>query len=137
MAALTKDRNTPAQLGDIQSYPVAASTKIFAGALVVLAASGFAAGGTTATGLTAVGRCEKQADNSEGANGDKNVDARAGVFRFENSAGADEITIAEIGDNCFIVDDQTVAKTDATSTRSIAGKIVQVDAQGVWVKLGL
>lgn len=137
MTALTKGRDTKMQLGDIQEHPVLASTNIFAGALVVLNAAGFAIPGATATGLIAVGRAEAGADNSNGANSAINAKVRSGVFRFENSAAADEITRAEIGDDCYIVDDQTVAKTDGGSTRSVAGKVVQVESQGVWVRIGL
>ena len=43
---------------------------------------------------------------------------------------------ADVGADCYIVDDQTVAKTNGTNTRSVAGKIIAVDADGVWVKLG-
>ena len=56
-----------------------------------------------------------------------------GVFPFKNSAAADEITNAEIGSDCYIVDDETVAKTDGTGTRSVAGKVFLVDDYGVWV----
>ena len=41
-----------------------------------------------------------------------------------------------MGSDCYIVDDQTVAKTNGTNTRSVAGKIIAVDADGVWVKIG-
>ncbi|CUH67985.1 hypothetical protein TG4357_03322 [Thalassovita gelatinovora] len=51
-----------------------------------------------------------------------------------NSAAADEITIADIGNKAYAVDDQTVAKTDGTATRSPAGIIDDVDANGVWVR---
>ena len=51
-----------------------------------------------------------------------------------NSAAADQITAADIGNDCYGVDDQTVAKTNGANTRSVAGKIYDVDAQGVWVK---
>jgi hypothetical protein len=61
------------------------------------------------------------------------VDIEKGIFHFANSADTDEITTADIGSNCYIVDDQTVAKTDGTGTRSIAGEVFDVDAQGVWV----
>ena len=63
--------------------------------------------------------------------------SEAGVFRFENSSAGDAITRAEIGDDCYIVDDQTVAKTDGTDTRSLADKVDDVDANGVWVKVGI
>jgi len=137
MTALTKDKDTKQQLGEVQEFPVLAATTIYAGALGCLNAAGWAVPGAAATTLVAAGRADAQADNSAGANGDINVKLRAGTFRFENSAAADEITQAEIGDNCYIVDDQTVAKTDGTASRSVAGKVIQVDSQGVWVRLGL
>ena len=56
-----------------------------------------------------------------------------GVHCLANSSSADAITLADIGSDCFIVDDQTVAKTSATNTRSVAGKVFDVDADGVWV----
>jgi len=43
------------------------------------------------------------------------------------------IAITEIGTDCYIVDDNTVAKTNGTSTRSRAGKVVDVNANGVFV----
>lgn len=134
MAALTKDRNTPRATGDLDSYPVLASTTIFAGSLVVLDANGWARPGTEATGLVAVGRAEERVDNSGGANGAARVTVRHGTFRWANSAAADAIAQADIGSDCYVVDDQTVAKTDDTGSRSAAGRIVQVDDQGVWVR---
>lgn len=134
MAALTTDRNTAMRDGHIVSLPVAASVKIYAGALVALDSNGSAKPGETATGLLGIGRAEAQADNSSGSAGDVNVEVRKGVFRFENSVGGDEITLADIGSDCYIVDDSTVAKTDGTSTRSVAGKVFDVDSDGVWVK---
>jgi hypothetical protein len=136
MGALAEDRDTPVRDGVLLSFGVAAAKKIYAGSLVVLNSSGYAEPGTTATGKIAVGCADEQIDNSAGDNGDLNVSVRRGVFRFGNSADADLITIAEIGEACFVVDDQTVAKTNGGSTRSIAGKVMDVDADGVWVEVG-
>ena len=133
--ALTKDRDTHRREGVQNSDPVAAATRIFAGSLVCLNASGFAVPGATATTLTARGRAEHQVDNRDGAAGDLMVETRRGVFRFDNSAATDEITRADILSECYIVDDQTVAKTDGTSTRSVAGIIQDVDEAGVWVEI--
>ncbi|AKO97614.1 MULTISPECIES: hypothetical protein [Marinovum] len=136
MAALTKDRNTPRLQGDVLSGLVAASTTIFAGALLMRNAAGYIVEGQTAAGLVGVGRAEERVDNGSGSNGDLTVSFRPGVYPFENSAGADEITIAEIGDVVYAVDDQTVAKTDGTASRSPAGVVANVDAAGVvWVRL--
>jgi hypothetical protein len=113
---------------------VAAATEIFAGGLIVLNA-GVAEPGSEATDLKAVGRAEEYVDNSAGSAGDKTVRVRRGLFRFANSAGGDEITLADVGGSAYIVDDQTVAKTDNTGTRSAAGTIEDVDDAGVWVNI--
>ncbi|HSI41771.1 MAG TPA: hypothetical protein VLA00_14605 [Xanthobacteraceae bacterium] len=134
MAALTADRNTPARSGDIREVPVKAAAKIYAGALAMIDASGWAVPGATATTLKGAGRAEAQADNTGGADGAISVRIRTGIFRFANSAAGDLIARADIGANCYAVDDQTVAKTNGTNTRSVAGVIYDVDALGVWVK---
>lgn len=135
MAALTEARLTPEREGSRVSRPVAADTKIFMGALVCLSAAGYATPGAVATTLVADGVAAADADNTDGAAGDIRVEVKKGIFPFANSAAGDAITIAEIGDTAYIVDDQTVAKTDGGATRSAAGKIVDVDAQGVWIDL--
>ncbi|MET4199074.1 hypothetical protein ABIA95_003074 [Bradyrhizobium sp. LA8.1] len=135
MTALTADRMTQRREKPIHHYDVKATTKIWMGALVALNA-GYAQGGTTATGLIAVGRAEHYADNSAGANGDIKIKVRAGVFKWNNSTSTDQITRTEIGSDCYIVDDNTVAKTNGSSTRSVAGKVVDVDSDGVWVATG-
>jgi hypothetical protein len=63
------------------------------------------------------------------------------VFRWDNSTGNEAVTRAQIGDACYIVDDQTVAKTDGAAgqnpaTRSPAGTVVDLDDDGVWVRTG-
>jgi hypothetical protein len=137
MAALTADRATPNRAGNELSLPVAASMKIYAGALVAMITSstgvGNATKGATATNLRGMGVAIEQADNSGGAAGDISVKVRRGVWAFGNSASTDQITRADIGTDCYIVDDQTVAKTNGSNTRSVAGKVVDVDTSGVWV----
>ena len=59
-----------------------------------------------------------------------------GCYQFANSASADLITAADIGGTAYIVDNQTVAKTDNSAARKKAGKIIDVDANGVWVLVG-
>ncbi|WP_425230209.1 hypothetical protein [Sphingomonas sp.] len=134
MAALTAARSTPLrETQQVESHPVKAATRIFPGALVCLDATGFAVPGGVATTLRPVGRAEAIADNTAGASGDIQVRVRRGVFRFANSAAGDLIARADVLGTAFIVDDQTVAKTNGGGTRSAAGTIRDVDAQGVWV----
>ncbi|MDT3707473.1 MAG: hypothetical protein ROZ09_11645 [Thiobacillus sp.] len=137
MSALTADRATAERQGDQFSFDVAAAVVCRAGGIAVLDAAGNVKPGVTATALICAGRFDATVDNSAGAAAAVKAPVRSGVFRFGNSAAADLITKAEIGDNCYIVDDQTVAKTDGTATRSAAGKIVDVDSAGVWVRMGL
>lgn len=133
MTALTQDRNTLTRNGDQKEPPVAANARIFGGSLVAINAAGFAVPGSTAVGITGCGCAEARADNSGGAAGAIRVRVSVRPSQFANSAAADAITLADIGADCFIVDDQTVAKTDGAGTRSRAGRVFDVDADGVWV----
>ena len=136
MAALTAERDTKRRAGDRLSVPMAA-TKVFAGSLVcVSTATGFATKGAVATTLVALGVATETVDNSAGAAGDKRVEIdRDGWFKFANSAAADLIARDDIGKDCYVVDDQTVALTDGAASRSKAGKIRDVDADGgVWIE---
>ncbi len=137
MAALSAERTTP-KLG-VEVHPERfhaemAAVKIFKGALVVRNATGFALGGTTAaTHVCTMGIAEETVDNSAGAAGALKIKVRPGVYRFANSSAGDLITRADIGNVCYVVDDNTVAKTSNSSARSVAGPIVEVDSDGVWV----
>jgi len=147
MAALTAARNTK-QLGVVKAVlddlelPQAATKVIYQGALVVLNASGYAEPGTSATGKTAAGVAmlnpnTGSQDSTGLSNGDLKVRVRQGTFRFNNSSAGDAIARANVGKYCWIVDDQTVAKSSNSGARSKAGVIIDVDSSGVWVAVGL
>jgi len=135
MAALTEGRPTPRRDdGNTWHGDAAANTKIYQGALVVNNASGYTAQGTTATDLIALGVALEEVDNTGGANGAKKVPYRKGTWLFKND-GTHTCDRTHIGKTVYIVDDQTVASTDGTGTRSAAGVCRDVDAQGVWVEI--
>jgi len=134
MAALAAPRNTLARSGDIREMPVKASTKIFQGALVAIDASGWALPAAAVAAHKVIGRAEDTFDNSAGANGAINARVATGVFRWNNSASGDLIARSDIGAACYVVDDNTVAKTSDTGARPVAGIIFDVDASGVWVE---
>jgi hypothetical protein len=141
MTALSNVRKT-LQMGEgvlpkLLSIPVKASTKCYQGGIAVLDA-GYAAPGRTAASLIAAGVFEQIADNTSGGTGAINAQVRSGVFKFLNSTSGDLIAQANVGADCYIVDDQTVALTSNSSARSRAGKVIQVDSDGgVWVQLGI
>ena len=135
MTATSTDRNTPYRDTDQLAVPVAANAVIPAGVLVAANATGFATNGATATTLTALGRSEEAVDNTGGADGAKTIVVRRNkAFKFANLAG-DLVTQASLGKVCYIADNQTVAATNGANTRSAAGTVVGVEADGVWVEI--
>jgi hypothetical protein len=137
MTALTADRDTSRREHVLRNFPVKGAAKIFAGSIVCLDATGFAVKGATSTTLKAVGRAEEQVDNTSGADGALRISVMPGVFRFANSSAGDLIALLDVESPCYLVDDQTVAKTTGGATRSQAGIVRDVDAGGVWVEIGL
>jgi hypothetical protein len=130
---LTADRNTPSMEGEIISVPVATAVTIYAGAIVAANNTGYATPGAVAATLTYLGRAEEKVVNA-GANGAKNVLVRRKkAFKWHNH-GADLVVQADHGKNCYIDDDHTVANTNGGATRSTAGNVLQLEADGVWVE---
>ena len=135
MVALNTERNTKMRLGDLRFDLLAASVKVFGGGIVMRNAAGYLTKGATATGSFGVGRADETADNSAGVAGALGVNYRTGSFAFANSAAGDLIAQADIGKVCYIVDDQTVAKTNGTATRSPAGIVEGIEGVSVvWVR---
>lgn len=130
----TQRRDTP--LAGLLGKKQKGNTKIWFGALVVLQA-GYAAPGSTATGLVALGRARSTFDNTGGADGAIVALIETGIFKWANSASGDLIAQANVGSPCYVVDDQTVALTSNSGARSLAGIIEDVDSDGVWVQTGL
>lgn len=144
MTALAAARNTP-KLGpgevilSMVDVPLKALTVVYQGGIVVLGSDGYGVAATATTGLKACGilNSEKSAAPSltgGAANGDVIARVAQGVFRFANG---DTIAQVNVGEVCYLVDDQTVAKVDGSGARSPAGIIVGVDSSGVFVSMSL
>lgn len=125
------------QFAGLQGYGVKANVKLLKGALAVNDATGYTTNASTATGLIALGIVRETVDNTGGANGEQKVQLDVGEFVFENSAAGDAIGLTEIGKDVYIVDNQTVAKTDGTGTRSRAGKCINIVGGKVVVRVGV
>ncbi|MDN8883630.1 hypothetical protein Q0M56_14075, partial [Staphylococcus aureus] len=69
--------------------------------------------GSASTTLRTVGVAENSTRDQAY---DGRIRCRRGTYRFENSAAGDAITMLEVGTQCFVVDDMTVAKTNGGST---------------------
>lgn len=134
MAVLTDNRDTPEMAvawgGNTYEFIGIDSEEFYKGAIIMFDASDGKvkpAGGTSQSDGICVGRCEERV--STGSSNTKTVKARDGVFRWENG---ESIAATDIGAVAYADDDQTVFTTQGT-TRSAVGRIVNVDASGVWV----
>ncbi len=129
---LTQGRNTPEMAdGKTLVLPVKGGAKIYEGALVAVDANGFAVPAAKATGLTAAGRAEEFADNSQGADGAIRIRVRRGVFKWDN-AQAGPVTAKDVLKSCYMNDDESVTITATGS--SVAGKILGIDGDQVIVE---
>ena len=140
MTALASYRDTR-RMGDdvhptILEIQVADNVHIFKGAIVGLAGGYAAPAGAACTKVAGI--AESEADNTQlgHAIGAQRVRVRQGTFKVGNSAAADALAIADVGGLCYAADDQTVAKT-AGQNLPVAGTVIEVDPDGVWVQMNL
>jgi hypothetical protein len=138
--ALSGQRTTDRR-GDyhfVGDAPVKANAIVYHGSLAAIDSTGYVIPGAASTTLYRPGRfnagpMRTKIDATGLASGAKTGVIEYGTFLWKNSASTDAITVAERGDSCYIVDDETVAKTSGSSTRSVAGTIQDVTSDGVWV----
>ena len=131
MAATTSDRNTPKRDRLYLHLGVNGAEKIPTGVLVARDATGYAVNAADAVGVKVLGRSNAEADNTDGADGDIGIEIERGVFLFGNDV-TNPVTIASIGENCFVKDNQTV-DSDGGINVVVAGRVHDVTAEGVWV----
>lgn len=127
----TKDRATVQRDGTRFTYPLAAGAVIYYGTIVA-AAAGYAVPGSATAANVTLGIADGAVDNTGGAAGAKKVQVKSGTYLLNNSA-ADPVTAADIGADCYVLDNDTVAKTSSANTRPRAGRVRAVDDGGVWV----
>jgi hypothetical protein len=147
MTALAADKSTKKRgagvLAEQFELDVAASVEIFAGAMVAVDTSGNAKPAAAATalaatnyGLRVVGRAEEYVDNSDGSAGDETVKVTRGVFGFVNSSNDEAVTVADILDKCYLVDDQTVSRNSNLGLRPVCGTVIGIEDSVVYVEVG-
>ncbi|HCU69238.1 MAG TPA: hypothetical protein DGF30_08440 [Desulfomicrobium sp.] len=133
MTALSADKNIQRTEGVTHPFPVDDGDKIYAGALVCVNADGYLVPGGDTAGLIFVGVSEEQKDNTSGDDGDLTCSVRRrGLFRCAIAAA----TQANVGDNVFLVDDQTVGLAATTTNDIFCGIIAAfIDTTHVWVDI--
>jgi hypothetical protein len=128
----------------VASFPVAASSTIYRGQMIV-EINGYAKAGTDSSGAHLLGIAMDTVDNSAGDAGDLDVrvDIGPGLIKvlhsYETGFGTDEIVQANVGDAVFLVDDNTVDFTTSHSVRvGQISKIVETGDDGdaeCWVRI--
>jgi hypothetical protein len=122
VANLTTDRKSIRKDGTLFTHPVAGSTVIYAGALTAVNSFGYAAPASDSSAQAFAGKADARADNSAGANGAATVDGhRSGVFEF-NSSG---MTQADLNQDAYVVDDNTVGRGIAAQPVNVAGVVLK------------
>lgn len=129
MTALSGDRDTRPKDGQIGQGPVAASTKLYGGALLCFNASGYLVKGADTAGLIFAGVCRDQKDNSSGSAGDLTAEFDRKGLHLVNMGTA--ITQANVGDAVCLVDDQTVDLAANTTNDIACGKIIEYVTTGL------
>ncbi len=124
MSNITVRKDVRRQEANILSYPVAASTKLFEGALITLNASGYAVKAADTTNFTFVGVCDETADNSSGSAGDIRV--KVWTYGVIDVVAGFSAAAADAGLKVYATDDQTVDKVGTTTNDILVGKIVEV-----------
>ena len=125
--------------GELIPVPLKAGAVVLVGTFALVDDTGFAVASTAAIAATqkVVGAWDGSADNTTGEDGDVLATARRKKqFLFRNSK-TDPVTQAQFGEDVFVEDNQTVAKTTGDGL-PIAGKFMGFDTQFtdcVWVEI--
>jgi hypothetical protein len=134
MTALAKDKLIEYRDGVELEFEMAASEKVFAGALSCVNAAGYCLEGSDTAGLIFQGWALEQVDNSSGDDGDLKITLRRrGLVKVIMDTA---ITIANVGDNVFLVDDQTVDLVGNTTNDIFCGIIAgYIDTTHAWIDI--
>ncbi len=116
---------------------IAASVTIWDGALVSLDTLGHArpARATSSDRVIGIATRRVPSQGSAGApTAGGGVDVDPGQMPLlKNSASTDAITVLDLNCDCYVVDDETVARTSNGGARPRAGRVMHVDSTGVYV----
>jgi hypothetical protein len=120
--------------GRKRAYPIAAGVAVTPNTPYVLVA-GYLNVVTAGAGAgISAGVSTLDVDNTNGSAGQQRAEVVVGEHKFGN---AGDITVATVGSDCYFVTDAQVSSDSNTGARNKAGKVTQVDTDGVWVQVGV
>lgn len=132
--SLSADKKIEYTEGVEVPFPVINADIIYGGSHVCVNAAGYALPGSDTAGLIYVGEAMERVDNSLGGAGDKTVVLkRRGLIKMTMQTA---ITQANVGDNVFLVDDETVDLTANVTHKIFCGIIAgYIDTTHAWVDI--
>lgn len=139
MAALAEDRNTMRRYVErvlAENAQIAATTTVWNGGMAAVNAAGALVPASDTAALTVLGCALIRMVNGGGAAATVFPPAKvaAGIFKWD-TGGAHPIVAADIGKNCFVLDDHTVVEAAGTVNSIVAGTVDSIDPDGsIWVK---
>lgn len=117
-----------------------ANKTFYNGALCAVGATGYLKPNDGTSGDKIVGCCDLRNHPSvvsgatDGAPiltvGWDRIEVITGVFPFAIGSAGDALAQADVGNNVYGIDDQTVGKTDGGTGRPVAGKLVRLETLG-------
>lgn len=130
---------TEMRCGTLMLVALALSTLVLQGTFAVVDASGYAISSEDVGGVDQIclGIWDHSAENT-GAAGDVVACVRRKQQFLVRNSSTDPVTQAEFGSPIYIEDNQTIAKTDGTGTRSLGGRFMGFDVENpefVWVEI--
>ncbi len=133
MTALTAAYDAKRKDGKLILYSVAASTKIYKGALVaVTTGTGYAAPAGDVSGTAFVGVAYETCDNSGGAAGARSVRVqKTGEYVYAKSGAA----LTDIGKTALAVDDNTVATAATTNNLAVGVAVGMTDSSHLVIRI--
>lgn len=132
--SLSADKKMEYTEGVEVPFPVINADIIYGGSHVCVNAAGYALPGSDTAGLIYVGEALERVDNSLGNSGDKSVVVRRrGLIKMELATA---ITVANSGDNVFLVDDEKVDLTANVTNKIFCGIIAgYIDSTHAWIDI--
>jgi hypothetical protein len=146
MAALT-DNRTAEFCGSYPSrgtFPIEANKRIWRKSVVCLNSAGraipestIAVGAVRVLGVASAEYNNLTGSEAGGAASALQVEVEYGVFDFAIAAAGEAVTISDVGSIVFLVDNQTVGKTNAGATLLAAGILTEVRNGRAYVYMGV
>jgi len=127
--ALTEDKVLKLVVGD-NAIPAGADAVVFKGSMVGICADsypGIGYGEALEAGEVFGGHALEAVDNTDGANGDENIQVRAGRYRLVVDLSG--VAVTDVGSDVYASDDETLTLTEGAN--SFVGVITRYVSSGI------